>query len=231
MFGFKRVIAYLLLASLIAFQSSAWELDSFEDVETALSDRNPPTSGFPNSLNSTEHERHNATGFILGGQAAHPQEFPMFVSIRGRNNFCGGSLLAPDVVLTGAHCTWGQRGVDFTIQTTTGFRVRTNGLRIHESYQPSGFSHDVALLALSRPVRVAHYARVARRQMVPGERVVLIGKGGTERQKFSNEVRKVGSTILEANMCEGLDYPFDPNSMLCVDGRFGRSANSGKTVL
>ena len=45
------------------------------------------------------HER------IIGGEAAPVGLYPYIVSLQGASgHFCGGSLIAPDVVLSAAHC-------------------------------------------------------------------------------------------------------------------------------
>ena len=44
--------------------------------------------------------------FIVGGVEASAGEFPFIVSLqRNGNHFCGGTLIAPDVVLTAGHCS------------------------------------------------------------------------------------------------------------------------------
>jgi secreted trypsin-like serine protease len=49
----------------------------------------------------------NATGRIINGDIVGSSErFPYFVALLNNryNHVCGGSLIAPDIVLTAAHC-------------------------------------------------------------------------------------------------------------------------------
>ena len=50
----------------------------------------------------------NLWGWIVGGSEASPGEFPHQVALLrggvGGSLMCGGSLIAPDVVITAGHC-------------------------------------------------------------------------------------------------------------------------------
>lgn len=45
--------------------------------------------------------RHGRRNLIVGGDLVRPGQYPYYVSINGE---CGGSLIAPDIVLTAGHC-------------------------------------------------------------------------------------------------------------------------------
>lgn len=98
---------------------------------------------------------------IVGGESARPGEFPWQVSIGFQRadgsifSFCGGSLIAPDWVLTAAHCDVrpGEKVIveRLDLRTDAGEVIDIAEVKNHESYNPQTNDSDIALLRLANP--------------------------------------------------------------------------------
>jgi hypothetical protein len=144
-------------------------------------------------------------GRIAGGRPAQPGAFPWMVALLDatepdpfRAQFCGGSLIAPEWVLTTAHCFFDPRGepdvdvqsLDLLLGTTVlqigaGQRIRAAQIVIHPNYDPvrgGQGGNDIALVRLSRPVDLPTLPLVQPDQTnltAPGTFATILGWGAT----------------------------------------------------
>jgi hypothetical protein len=99
----------------------------------------------------------NPGGLVYGGTEADPGEFPYFVNLPG----CGGTLIAPDTVLTAAHCgnyqgaaVWVGAYRDQSSDQGAVLRTCANHI-LHPDYIPvSGLINDFAICLLDEPVMI-----------------------------------------------------------------------------
>eukprot|EP00591_Stephanopyxis_turris_P010101 CAMPEP_0195510034 /NCGR_PEP_ID=MMETSP0794_2-20130614/2796_1 /TAXON_ID=515487 /ORGANISM="Stephanopyxis turris, Strain CCMP 815" /LENGTH=888 /DNA_ID=CAMNT_0040637381 /DNA_START=33 /DNA_END=2699 /DNA_ORIENTATION=+ len=96
---------------------------------------------------------------IVGGTEATPFKYPYITNLIRRGNtfpFCGGSLIAPNIVLSAAHCVEDNHDMviqigrhDFTNSDENYEQFDVVEFVSHPSYQSTTYDNDFALLKLS----------------------------------------------------------------------------------
>jgi trypsin len=103
---------------------------------------------------------HRGGGRIVGGTDASPGEFPHQIMLTrgvGGSLMCGGSLVAPSVVVTAGHCCDGQTASGLGVVVgahklyqddpdQAAFAVKT--VILHEDYNANTINNDICLLIL-----------------------------------------------------------------------------------
>jgi len=142
---------------------------------------------------------------IIGGEYSDFGEYPYAVSLkRGNGHFCGGSLIARDVVLSAAHCGGGRytvvvgRHKQSSYSRGDTFSVREEVL--HPRYRSSGTDNDFGLIFLRGSASAdAELVRLNERSAVPatGESVTVMGWGDT---LASESASRPSNTLKEAEL-------------------------------
>ncbi|GLZ31231.1 serine protease [Lentzea sp. NBRC 105346] len=176
---------------------------------------------------------------IVGGSPSRISDTPWVVAITTPDGqlICGGSLVAPDKVLTAAHCAT-DRGVLGSSQrsasalqvvagrtaltsTSDGVAVPVRSVWRHPAYRSVATGDDVAVLTLERslPYRTISLGDT-------GSVGTVLGWGRTgELEAPSPVLRQVELPILSDDECRR-DPDYRPGAMLCA-GRGGRDACTG----
>ena len=151
---------------------------------------------------------------IVGGADAKRNEFPYFVDLGGK---CGGTLIAPGVVLSAAHCReYLLPGITYAtvnplhVKDGQGTRLKIVERLFHPYYDDEWSSYDVMLLRLEEPITL-NATNTSVKLIVnedpdfPPDNVPLTTIGFGELEQWSNRypdiLQKVELESVNLNIC------------------------------
>jgi trypsin len=190
---------------------------------------------------------------VVGGTAVKPGTYPSVVAVGTSESMdCGGTLIAPDVVLTAAHCIAGATSTPDSLRVLAGSTSLTAGLAAanathllrvaavytHPKFNPQSMHYDAALLILTRPVTGLPTLPMATLTTRSGAAVSAAGWGRTSEHGATspNHLRSVALEVETPSTCRTgnavLGEYFAP-SMMCASapGRDTCAGDSGGPLI
>jgi secreted trypsin-like serine protease len=175
---------------------------------------------------------------ILGGTTAAPGQFPWMAALVDSGSksaldglFCGGTVIAPRVILTAHHCVTGTKASEIDVVTGRtllsrsgdGQRIAVTKILTHPGYDSKTTANDLALLQLAEPAGVTPLA-VAGAADAPlqasGARVVVSGWGTTsENGDVSDALRYVRLTVYSGTRCSAVYGNVSATKTVCAGSK------------
>ncbi len=165
---------------------------------------------------------------VVGGASAVTAQHPWMVAlttVASESAYCGGALVAPDRVLTAAHCISGYRLGDVRViagrtdlRSNDGQQRRVQGFWTHPGYRSPGQGGDVAVLFLDRALPYRPLPLETNPDAYqPGAPATILGWGYTsEGGPNSSELRGADVALFADSDCAATYQQFDPGAMLCA---------------
>jgi len=169
---------------------------------------------------------------IVGGQPAEPGAWPAAVSLHDPaklddtaegvflSQFCGGTMITPQWVLTAAHCVVDE---DNNALAPEDLLVRTSSHVVyqgdlwgvarvipHEAYDPDLFDNDIALVQLDQPINepsgpVGTVPLIPQGEMIPNAPAMVIGWGMLDDGTFPEVLMETTIDVVPNATCnEGM---------------------------
>ncbi|KAJ2310955.1 hypothetical protein IWW54_002907 [Coemansia sp. RSA 2705] len=187
---------------------------------------------------------------IAGGEVVDDADFRFVAYIQGYTSengstTCTGSLIAPNIVLTAAHCTFATSTTVFDASDyKIGFNHSTPSLTsdfegysvakvsTHPNFNHQTLANDMVLLFLkdSVPSSVADTVKIYTGNISAKDELFAAGFGITEPENstsMATQLMSVELTVGNDTFCSENSHSYDPKYLICTDGTPGKDTCAG----
>jgi secreted trypsin-like serine protease len=231
----------LALAAILGAASGAfaetenWARDFIRQQEAAVFER--ATGIAPGTQPGT------GPGMIVGGRQAAPGRWPFQVGLllasitdNFKAQFCGGTIVDEEFILTAAHCATILTADKLHILTGTqslargGRRREVRAIKVHPKYNAHTFDFDVAIVQLKNKIpdlgpgdKAKILTRADEAQLAPNGMTTFVTGWGDTGNGFPTNLRQVSVPIVGRIICNGpKSYDGEVTArMLCAGLREG----------
>ncbi|QUH00435.1 serine protease [Saccharopolyspora erythraea] len=166
--------------------------------------------------------------FIVGGEDANVGDHPFTVALvtPDGQQFCGGTLAAPNKVVTAAHCTVGSQPADINVvsgrtvmSSSEGTVSKVTNVWVHPEYQDAAQGFDVSVLTLEAPVQEApiELAKADDAGYAPDTQATILGWGNTsEGGQQADHLQKATVPVSSDDTCKQAYGEYNPDAMVCA---------------
>ncbi|MGW5421617.1 S1 family peptidase [Streptomyces sp. NPDC003943] len=187
---------------------------------------------------------------IIGGHEQPDGTYPWMTALLHKGEaspvqrqFCGGSLIADNIILTAAHCVTGEKPnkLEVTVGRTVLSKKNQGQLRnvrsitVHPRYLKGDEAYDLALLELAKPVTgtaaVSLPTPGTDALLRPGAKATVIGWGNTDTEitHYPDRLRGVQVPLLSHAECKATNKSYNKAVNICagVEGKDSCQGDSG----
>lgn len=166
--------------------------------------------------------------FIVGGEDANIEDHPYVVALAtpSGQQFCGGTLVAPDKVVTAAHCTVDSNPSRIDVisgrtemSANDGTVSTVSDVWVHPDYTDATRGFDVSVLTLDAPVSETpiELATADDAGYAPDSQATILGWGTTsEGGQQADHLQKATVPVTSDETCSAAYDQYSPESMVCA---------------